>query len=243
MPANSTRARTLSPRYVAGWQIPSLLPEGTRTAKHMAELIKVDQARLGFLLEYAVRMIISGKVVAFPTDTFYGLGADPFNLAAVSEVYRIKRRMADRPLPLLVASIDQAADLTHNPPQLFFTLAKRFWPGPLTLVVPASRQIPLKVTANTGKVGLRWPQALLATALIDASARPLTGTSANLSELSACSTAQEVDRQIGDLLPLILDGGPTEGQLASTVVDLTGERVRIVRPGSVSESELKEFLD
>ena len=210
---------------------PRILPERARTAKHMAELIKVEQARLGFLLEYAVRMIVSGKVIAFPTDTFYGLGADPFNLAAVSEVFRIKRRMADRPLPLLVASIDQAADLTHDPPQLFFTLAKRFWPGPLTLVVPASRQIPLKVTANTGKVGLRWPRALLATALIEASARPLTGTSANLSELPGCSTAQEVERQIGALLPLILDGGPTEGQLASTVVDLTGERLRIVRTG------------
>jgi L-threonylcarbamoyladenylate synthase len=228
---------------VQGGTFPRILPEGARTAKHMAELIKVEQARLGFLLEYAVRMIVSGKVIAFPTDTFYGLGADPFNLAAVSEVFRIKRRMADRPLPLLVASIDQAADLTHDPPQLFFTLAKRFWPGPLTLVVPASRQIPLKVTANTGKVGLRWPRALLATALIEASARPLTGTSANLSELPGCSTAQEVERQIGALLPLILDGGPTEGQLASTVVDLTGERLRIVRPGSVSESELKEFLD
>src|SRR5208337_4514085 len=108
---------------------------------------------------------------------------------------------------------------------------------------PASRQIPLKVTANTGKVGLRWPRALLATALIEASARPLTGTSANLSELPGCSTAQEVERQIGALLPLILDGGPTEGQLASKVVDLAGERLRIVRPGSVSESELKEFLD
>ena len=208
----------------------------------MAELIKIDQARLGFLLEYAVRIIISGKVVAFPTDTFYGLGADPFNLAAVSEVFRIKRRTADRPLPLLVASIDQAADLTRDPPQLFFTLAKKFWPGPLTLVVPASRQIPLKVTANTGKVGLRWPHALLATALIEASGRPLTGTSANLSELPACSTAEEVNRQIGDLLPLILDGGPTQGELASTVLDLTGERVRILRPGGVPESELKEFL-
>ena len=209
----------------------------------MAELIKVDQSRLGFLLEYAVRMIIAGKVVAFPTDTFYGLGADPFNLAAVSEVFRIKRRTSERPLPLLVASIDQAADLTHDPPQLFFTLAKRFWPGPLTLVVPASRQISLKVTANTGKVGLRWPHAILATSLIEASGRPLTGTSANLSELPACSTAAEVDRQIGDLLPLILDGGPTQGELASTVLDLTGERVRVLRPGGVPESELKEFVD
>ena len=208
----------------------------------MAELIKVEQARMEFLLEYAVRMIISGKVIAFPTDTLYGLGADPFNLAAVSQVFRIKRRLADRPLPLLVASIDQAADLTHDPPQLFFTLAKKFWPGPLTLVVPASRQIPLKVTANTGKVGVRWPRALLATALIEACARPLTGTSANLSELPACATAEEVERQIGNLLPLILDGGPTEGQLASTVVDLTGDWARILRPGGVPESDLKEFL-
>jgi len=208
----------------------------------MAELLKVDQSRLTFLLEYAVGMIVSGKVVAFPTDTYYGLGADPFNLAAVSEIFRIKHRTSDRPLPLLVASIDQAADLTRDPPELFFTLAKRFWPGPLTLVVPASRQIPLKVTANTGKVGLRWPRALVATSLIEASGRPLTGTSANLSESPACSTAEEVDRQIGDLLPLILDGGPTQGEMASTVLDLTGERVRILRPGGVPESELKEFL-
>ena len=208
----------------------------------MAELIKVHESRLEFLLEYAVRTIISGKVVAFPTDTFYGLGADPFNLAAVSEVFRVKRRTSDRPLPLLVASLDQAADLTHNPPLLFFTLAERFWPGPLTLLVPASRQIPLKITANTGKVGLRWPNAPLATALIEACARPLTGTSANISDLSSCSTAEEVNRQMGDVLPLILDGGPTEGLLASTVVDLTGERARIVRPGGIAESELKEFL-
>jgi L-threonylcarbamoyladenylate synthase len=163
-------------------------------------------------------------------------------LAAVSEVFRIKRRTADRPLPLLVDSIDQAVDLANDPPRLFFALAKKFWPGPLTIIVPASRQIPLKVTANTGKVGLRWPKAELATALIEAAARPLTGTSANLSELPACSTATDVDLQVGNALPLILDGGPTEGELASTVVELEGERGRVVRRGGVPESELKEFL-
>ena len=88
--------------------------------------------------------------------------ADPLNLAAVTEVFRIKGRSSDRPLPLLVASLDQASDLTSDPPALFFKLAEKFWPGPLTLVVPASRQIPLKVTGNTGKVGLRWPRAPLA---------------------------------------------------------------------------------
>lgn len=211
----------------------------------MAELLKADTdhpERLEFALEYTTRMILAGKVIAFPTDTFYGLGADPFNLAAVSEIFRIKRRTSERPLPLLVASLDQAADLANDPPAEFFELAKRFWPGPLTLVVSASRQIPLKVTANTGKVGLRWPKAPLAVALIAAASRPITGTSANLSDGASCSTAEEVEVHLGNDLPLILDGGPTAGKLASTVVDLTGERGRILRAGAVPESELKEFL-
>ncbi len=208
----------------------------------MAEILKVESTSLEYVLESAVRLIQGGRVVAFPTDTFYGLGADPFNLAAVSEIFRIKRRTADRPLPLLVNSIDQAVDLAHDPPKLFFTLARKFWPGALTLVVPASSQVPLKVTANTGKVGLRWPQASFVVSLITAADRPLTGTSANLSDMESCSTADEVDCQIGDVLPLIVDGGPTPGGQASTIVELTGETGRIVRQGAISESELKEYL-
>ncbi|MFZ0961453.1 MAG: L-threonylcarbamoyladenylate synthase [Terriglobia bacterium] len=208
----------------------------------MAEILKVENSSLAYVLGYSVRLILRGKVVAFPTDTFYGLGADPFNLAAVSEIFRIKRRVADRPIPLLVDSVDQAVDLAHNPPPLFFKLAEKFWPGALTLVVPASRQIPLKVTANTGKVGLRWPMAPFVVALIAAAGRPLTGTSANLSDMESCSTADEVDCQIGDVLPLIIDGGLTRGGLASTVVEITGETGRILRPGGIPESELKEYL-
>lgn len=208
----------------------------------MAEILKLENASLDYALEYTVRLILSGKVVAFPTDTFYGLGADPFNLAAVSEIFRIKGRTADRPIPLLVDSIDQAAEVAQDPPKLFFTLAEKFWPGALTLVVPASARIPLKVTANTGKVGLRWPLAPFVVALIAAAGRPLTGTSANLSDHDSCSTADEVDCQIGDLLPLILDGGLTRGGLASTVVELNGDKGRIVRQGGVPESELKEYL-
>src|SRR5271156_137909 len=105
----------------------------------MAEILKLENSSLDYVLEYAVKLILRGKVVAFPTDTFYGLGADPFNLAAVSEVFRIKRRIAARPVPLLVDSVEQAGDLAQNPPKLFFTLAQKFWPGALTLVVPASR--------------------------------------------------------------------------------------------------------
>ncbi len=208
----------------------------------MAKILKVESTSLEYVLEYTVRLIQGGRVVAFPTDTFYGLGADPFNLSAVSEIFRIKRRTADRPLPLLVNSIDQAVDLAHDPPKLFFTLARKFWPGALTLVVPASSQIPLKVTANTGKVGLRWPQAPFVVSLITAADRPLTGTSANLSDMESCSTADEVDCQIGDVLPLIVDGGLTPGGQASTIVELAGETGRIVRQGAIPESELKEYL-
>ena len=208
----------------------------------MAEILKIESSSLEYALQYSVGLILRGRVVAFPTDTFYGLGADPFNLAAVNEIFRIKRRDADRPIPLLVDSIEQAADLANHPPELFFKLAQKFWPGALTLVVPASHQIPLKVTANTGKVGLRWPSASFVVALIAAAGRPLTGTSANLSDMEACSTADEVDCQIGDVLPLILDGGLTRGVLASTVVEITGETGRIIRPGLIPESELKEYL-
>lgn len=208
----------------------------------MAEILKVEKANLEYALEYSAQLVLAGKVIAFPTDTFYGLGADPFNLAAITEIFRVKRRSADRPIPLLVSSLDQAADLVADPPQLFFTLAKKFWPGALTLVVPASRQIPLKVTANTGRVGIRWPRCPVAEDLITAVGRPLTGTSANLSERPACSTAAQVDEQVGDVLPLILDGGATAGDNPSTVVQLEGDRPRILRYGGVSESDLKEFL-
>lgn len=208
----------------------------------MAEILKVDGESLHQTLECAARLIAAGKIVAFPTDTVYGLGADPFNLAAVTEVYRVKGRSFNRPLPLLVKSLDQAMELTADPPRVFFDLAAKYWPGPLTLVVPASRLIPLKVTANTGNVGLRWPHAELAVALIRAAGRPLTGTSANLSDRGVCKTAAEVADQIGQNLPLILDGGPAGNEVASTVVDLTRPRPQIVRHGPVSEDDLKEYL-
>lgn len=208
----------------------------------MAEILKVEPSSLEHALECATRLITGGKMVAFPTDTVYGLGADPFNLAAVTEIFRAKGRAFSRPIPLLVNSLDQAIELTYDPPSLFFDLAGKYWPGPLTLVVPASRLIPLKVTGNTGNVGLRWPRASLAIGLIAATGRPLTGTSANLTDHPACKTAGEVEKQIGRFVPLILDGGPAGDDVASTVLDLTGERPRILRHGPIAEKELKELL-
>ena len=208
----------------------------------MSEILKIENSNLEFVLEYSTRLLLAGRVVSFPTDTYYALGADPLNLAAINDVFRLKRRASGRPLPLLVASIDQAADLTQDPPHLFFRLAEKFWPGPLTIVVPASQQLPLKVTANTGKVGLRWPKSPVAVALIAAAGRPLTGTSANITENPPCNTADEVNQQLGENLPLIIDGGTAKGGMASTVVELTEDGGRIIREGPVTESDLKEFF-
>jgi L-threonylcarbamoyladenylate synthase len=208
----------------------------------MAEILKLDPKRLEHILDVATRLVLSGKAVAVPTDTLYGLVADPFNLAAVSEIGRIKRRTVDKPLPLLVDSIDQAAEISQNVPPLFYRLAEKYWPGPLTIVVSASPRLPLKVTGNTGKVGLRWPKAPIVVALIAACGRPLIGTSANLTENPPCTTAEDVLLQIGDVVPLIIDGGPTPAHVPSTVVELFGEGARMIRPGVIPESEIKEML-
>jgi L-threonylcarbamoyladenylate synthase len=215
---------------------------GSHHGDSMAKILKVDPTQLEQILDAATRLILGGKVVAVPTDTLYGLAADPFNLAAVSEIGRIKRRTVDKPLPLLVDSIDQAADVSLDPPPLFYTLAEKFWPGALTLVVPAARRLPFKVTGNTGKIGLRWPKAPIVVALVAACGRPLIGTSANLTDQPPCTTADEVALQIGDAVPLIIDGGPTPAHVPSTVVEVMGDRGRIIRPGGVPESDLKEYL-
>jgi L-threonylcarbamoyladenylate synthase len=208
----------------------------------MAEILKVTPARWETLLDRAKNLILSGKAVAIPTDTLYGLAADPYNLAAVNEISRIKRRTVERALPLLVDSVDRAAEIAQNPPKLFFELAKKYWPGPLTLVVAAAPGLPLKITGNTGKIGLRWPKAPFAEALIAACGRPLTGTSANLTEKPPCTTAADVLLQIGDAVPLIIDGGPTPAHVPSTVIELTGGQFRLIRAGAIPESELKDLL-
>src|SRR5216684_1580789 len=132
------------------------LPEAHITLP--AELLKVSAgAPESTAIRYAAEFIKRGRVVGVPTDTFYGLAADPFNLAAVEEIYRVKGRPENRALPILVNSIEQAILLSREAPRKFLRLAQAFWPGGLTLVVNAAQRIPLKVTAGTGRIALRWP--------------------------------------------------------------------------------------
>ncbi|MBS1853236.1 MAG: threonylcarbamoyl-AMP synthase [Acidobacteria bacterium] len=210
-----------------------------------SEIIKVSsETPEPSLIRYAADQIRAGEVLGMPTDTFYGLAADPFNLRAVDRVYEIKSRSRHKPLSLLIESVDQAEELAQSLPEEFRALATRFWPGPLTIIVKASSRLPLKVTANTGNVALRVPNAKIPLAVVQAAAIPITATSANLSGETECTTAQAVHDQLQDRISIIVDGGESPREVASTIVDLTDEeaRWRILREGAIPSAEISSFF-
>ncbi len=217
---------------------------GPRACGLTAEIVRVTlQNPEPEPVAYAAGFIRRGQVVGIPTDTFYGLAADPFNLAAVEQIYRVKGRPETRALPILVQSIEQSVDLVRTLPDGFVRLAEKFWPGALTIVAEASRRLPLKVTGNTGRVALRMPNAPVVWALIQAFGGPITGTSANLSGHPSSTNADLLSAQLGERLPLILDGGETGAVLASTILDLREDGWRNIREGRISEQEIRAVIE
>ena len=209
----------------------------------MAEILKIDSASPDpALIARAADFVRRGEVIAIPTDTLYGLAANPFDHAAVERVFAIKGRPKNNPLLLLVDSLEMASELAAQLPAPFDKLARQFWPGPLTIVVSASARLPSGVTAGTGTIGLRLPQAPIAVALIRAAGCPITATSANLSGEQDCSSAEQVERSLGNRLPLILDGGRSSNQKPSTVIDLSSAAWHIVREGAISRREIEDCL-
>jgi L-threonylcarbamoyladenylate synthase len=210
-----------------------------------AEILKINHdAPEASLVKYAAEQIRAGQVLGMPTDTFYGLAADPFNLRAVERVYEIKTRSRHKPLSLLIDSVDQAEDLTRPLPEEFYKLARRFWPGPLTIIVQAASRLPLKVTANTGNVALRVPSSKIPLAVIRAAGIPITATSANLSGAAECTTAEQVRDQLRDRIGIIVDGGTSPREVPSTIVDLTDHEARwtVQREGAIPAQEISEFF-
>ncbi len=209
-----------------------------------AELLKISpETPDPATIRYAAEMIRRGELVAIPTDTFYGIAADPYNLAAVDQIYRVKGRPETRALPILVNTIGQAVSLARDVPYTFHKLAAKFWPGPLTLLVEASTGVPLKITANTGNVALRWPKSIFVNALIDLVKGPITGTSGNISGQPACANAADLMEQMGDRLPLIIDAGETPGNLASTIVKLDGDDWTVMREGVIPEDAIRAAIE
>jgi len=201
----------------------------------------VDASSEGWL-EEALALLRAGDLVAFPTDTVYGLGADPLQAEAVAGLYRAKGRPAERPIPLLLAEVSQMEVVAREVSAAARELAASFWPGPLSLVLPARREVPSIVTAGGDTVALRMPAHEVPLRLIAAFGRPLAVTSANLSGEPAPLTAEDVLGQLRGRLPLVVDGAACPGGQPSTVLSLAEEPPRVLRAGPVTWEEIAACL-
>jgi len=189
-------------------------------------------------IDAAAAIIRAGGIVAIPTDTLYGLAADPFSSAAVARIFDVKGRTAERALPLIAADLAQIVVAFGPLPAAAQRLAEAFWPGPLTLLLRPPTSLAMEVTGGTGRVGIRVPAHDAARALCRACAMPLSATSANISNQPATNNPDEVARTLGARIDLLLDGGKTPGGPPSTIVDVTGSALRLVRPGAVEWDEV-----
>ena len=187
------------------------------------------------LIDAAVRVLENGGVIAFPTGSLYGLGADAFDVAAVERVFTIKRRPPDKPLLILVPDRKGVFELTAEVPAAAKSLMDRFWPGRVTIVFKALSVLPANLTAGSGKIGIRLPGHPVAKALVAAFGRPVTGTSANPSGHKGCHRIAELEPKMIEQLDLVLDAGPLKEGIGSTVVDITGAEPIVIREGVVSK--------
>jgi L-threonylcarbamoyladenylate synthase len=193
-------------------------------------------------VDRAAGALLAGRIVAIPTDALYTLVADPFNLQAVNRVYKAKGRQINRALPLLVRDMLMVEELTPEISSTFRMLARRFWPGPLTIIVAAAPNVPLRVTGNTGRLAVRHAKSAIADALLGKLNQPLISTSANITGHPTCRSGIEVFGVMDGRVDLVLDGGVCEGMGASTV-DITGTDWRVIKEGAVTESEIADFLE
>lgn len=194
------------------------------------------------LIARAAERLRGGQLVAYPTETFYGLGADPRSAEAVERVFEAKGRPDRMALPLIAADEASLLLCVRELPELARRLAAAFWPGALTLVMPASPDLPPRLLGGGHTVGVRISPHPIASALARAAGGPIVATSANRSGQGAPTSAAEVEEALGDAVTLILDGGPTRGGAASTVIDLTADPPRVVRSGAVPLSAVEKVL-
>ena len=206
------------------------------------DLIEIDrEAPAPSAMQKAAAVVRRGRVVAIPTDALYTLVADPFNLHAVALVFRAKGRAIHRSLPLLIGDVLMAEELAKELTTRFHLLARLFWPGPLTIIMPASAKVPMKVTGNTGRVALRQSRSRVAAALIEELQQPLIATSANISGKPTCHSGIEVFGTMDGRIDLVLDGGLCSGE-GSTTIDISDPAWKLIRQGAVSEKAIQDAL-
>ena len=196
----------------------------------------------GEVIEIVSDVLLRDGVIAYPTETFYGLGAACFSRKAVRQIFRLKSRDAGKPLPLIVSGIDMAETITACLPPLFHRLAGEFWPGPLTLVLKASPSFPAWLAGPGHTIAIRVPLAPWLRLLVQAVGLPVTATSANISGEGEISNPAEILAVFKDKVDIIVDGGATPGGLASTIVDIAGPTPRILREGAITRSQLEKYI-
>ncbi len=189
-------------------------------------------------MKRAAELLRAGEVVALPTETVYGLAANAFDEKAVARIFQTKRRPANNPIIVHVASVEMAKRCVNDWPDNADRLAKAFWPGPLTLVLPRAKEIPDNVTAGGTTVGVRWPSHPFIQAVIRKCGFPLAAPSANLSSRISPTNAEHVRKQLGGKIPLIVDGGQSQVGIESTVLDLSVSPVQVLRPGMIQAKSL-----
>ena len=189
-------------------------------------------------LNRAVSVLNGGGVVAFPTETYYGLAVDPLNPLALNHLFSLKQRAITKPILTLVDDRKSLSSLVQNIPILYEPLMEEFWPGPLTLIFPARLNLPTLLTAGTSTIGVRQSSHPFARQLLRAFGRPLTATSANISGRAAAVDAYEVKAQFGAKIDMVFDGGKTPGIVGSTIIGLEGDKLTLIREGVIPFTDI-----
>lgn len=205
-------------------------------------LIKITDKNLKDILGKTVKILNNGGIVAFPTETFYGLGVKFDMDDSLIRLYELKKRPVKKPMPLIIGSRKLLPSLVVSTNNSATALMDKFWPGPLTIILDAKRGLSRYLTVGTGMVAVRLPGESFALRLAEEAGFPITATSANISGMPPAENAEAVIKYFGDKIDMIIDGGKTPGGLPSTIVDATEKDIKILRKGAVSTSDIKNFM-
>ena len=205
-------------------------------------LIKINDKNLSDVLKRAVAVLNDGGIVAFPTETFYGLGVKFNKEASLRKLYELKKRPEEKPMPLIIGSRESLSMIAVFVNEIAESLMDKFWPGPLTLLLEAKKSLSPYLTADTGRIAVRIPGESFALHLAKKAGFPITSTSANISGMPPAEDADTVIRYFGKKIDMVIDGGKTAGRLPSTIADVTEKKIKIVRKGAIARSVLDKHL-
>ena len=209
----------------------------------MPKIIQINKFESEDWLQTTANILDSSGVIGFPTDTFYGLGANPFDQAAIDKIFAIKSRDKNKPILVLIGEGEQLSQVVKMVSKEADTLIKAFWPGPLTLLFEAKSGLPSNLLGNGNTIGVRFPNSQVASQLMCKTGKPITATSANVSGSTECRSGKELLNVLGDKLDLVLDGGESPGGKASTIIDTSCFPPKLIRVGEIDREKVESVLN